>query len=75
MSTTFDAADITAAELTRTTTVYLIEKLPGSSDHWFPVGVVDTKDAAIRYVNKKNCGSTLSGDHYQWTEFNLETVL
>jgi hypothetical protein len=60
---------------TSTATVYLIEKLPGSSDHWFPVGVVETKEAAIRYVDRKNCGSTLSGDFYQYTEFNLETAL
>lgn len=60
---------------TSTTTVYLIEKLPGKSDHWFPVGVVDTKEAAVRYVDRKNCGSTLSGDYYKHTEFNLETGL
>lgn len=59
----------------QTNTVYLIEKLPGSSDHWFPVGVVSTKDEAIRYVDKKNCGSTLSGDFYKATEFNLEVAL
>lgn len=57
-----------------TTTVFLIEKLPGSSDHWFPVGVVDNREAAVRYVDKKNCGSTLSGDFYKFTEFNLESV-
>ena len=60
---------------TSTTTVYLIEKLPGSSDHWFPVGVVDNKEAAVRYVNKKNSGSTLSGDFYKYVEYNLETSL
>lgn len=57
-----------------TTTVFLIEKLPGSSDHWFPVGVVGTKAEAIRYVDRKNCGSLLSGDFYKHTEFELETL-
>lgn len=57
-----------------TTTVYLIEKLPGSSDHWFPVGVVSTKQEADRYVEKKNTGSSLSGDFYKHTEFVLETL-
>jgi hypothetical protein len=56
------------------TTVFLIEKLPGSSDHWFPAGVVSTRAEAIRYVDRKNCGSSLSGDFYKYTEFDLETV-
>jgi hypothetical protein len=57
---------------TATTTVFLIEKLPGTSDQWFPVGVVGTREEAERYVNKKNCGSSLSGDFYKHTEFVLE---
>lgn len=64
----------TTLEAPVTTTVYLIEKLPGSSDHWFPVGVVGTKLEADRYVNKKNCGSALSGDFYKATRFEVESV-
>jgi hypothetical protein len=56
------------------TTVFLIEKLPGTSDHWHPAGVVSTKEEAIRYIDRKNCGSSLSGDFYKYTEFDLGTV-
>ena len=65
---------IATTEAPVTTTVFLIEKLPGTSDHWFSVGVVRTKEEAIRYVDRKNCGSSLSGDFYKYTEFDLETV-
>ena len=61
------------AKTLETTTVFLIEKLPGSSDHWFPVGVVGTREEAERYVDKKNSGSSLSGDFYKHTEFALES--
>ena len=56
------------------TTVFLIEKLPGSSDHWYPAGVVATQAEAIRYVDRKNCGSTLTGNYYKYTQFDLETA-